>query len=968
MKNEILDAAKKYCEKHLFIIPVGKNKVPHTLHGLKDATNDYNQFLKLYKEGDQIAMLTGEINNLYVADLDVEKDSNHAPILKNGQVINTGEQNFINKFIDQENAEKFKTRTIKTQSGGKQLYYRLKDGQKPLKTHTGIKVLPKVDLKGSGGYVVVPPSEGQYGKYESIGDLPVTYMPDELYQFWHDLELPDDSNEPIVPINFNDSTLSLLIKTIADIFKHPNGRGNELLMALAGAMALRGVSIAHTKEIIKEAAKLNHWSKIDYGVIDNSYNKVKNNQKVLGFTTFKNDIIENKENYEDFNGIIKNLEYIFEHHESPFYDVDDRGVKKFDKEKSIKFVRKKYPDLYTDDTDVIYYFSIDDGWHEGVEPEIASFIQGIDESLSEHNIKEIIAGLKHLTFDNKFKSSKLPNTLIPITGGLYNVVTKTLEPHNKNYFYKNIERKYIPGASQQAFDDFLNKVLVNPDKDMNTVYESISWALLNDNNIQGMVIFYGEGGNGKGIIQNDVIANLLGRENVAMPDLNRIANYPFELQSLANKRALLFSESIKGVTYNWEILKRITGHDYENIPIKNKPAILSQYQSAVILSTNQLIPPKDELAIWRRIINIVEFNNYLNSLGSSEISKIVGELTNPGELDKLFSFILDNIYPKFLVSGFSCRYNLKTAKEKYLMKSNPAITYLSLKEKKGGLLIDSDDVMNYCKNHGLDQNNCISTNRDGTITVFEIKSALIKQVNQFCNVNHLPKYDEQDRNSQTKLGQAIHYLDLEVSEFRKRINGKPIHAWSGIFVTPDEEDIKIDDNEGSIPEIPDPSKNPEGRGTLETGKDNGNTGKQEPETDDEKKEEKPGDEDTVDNPPDNSPAPNKAGQNEANKKEENKEHKSEKTPRIPKNPKMYCYQIMDHFDSYPDSYFDGSDIILDSYRPIYHKNSSNLSYILLKVLIPDNLSQQPGNWMKFLSDSQEISQKQFEVLSKGDSQ
>lgn len=107
-----------------------------------------------------------------------------------------------------------------------------------------------------------------------------------------------------------------------------------------------------------------------------------------------------------------------------------------------------------------------------------------------------------------------------------------------------------------------------------------------------------------------------------MPDLNRIANYPFELQSIANKKALLFSESVKGVTYNWEILKRITGHDYENIPIKNKPSILSQYQSAVILSTNQLIPPKDELAIWRRIINIVEFNNFLNTLNPDEIAKL----------------------------------------------------------------------------------------------------------------------------------------------------------------------------------------------------------------------------------------------------------------------------------------------------------------------------------------------------------
>ncbi len=318
----------------------------------------------------------------------------------------------------------------------------------------------------------------------------------------------------------------------------------------------------------------------------------------------------------------------------------------------------------------------------------------------------------------------MPNTLIPITEGLYNIETKSLEQHNPNYFYKNIARKYIPNVNQQplAFDDFLNKVLANPEKDKMAVYESIAWGFLNNNDIQGMMIFYGEGGNGKGIIQNAVIANLLGRENVAMPDLNRIANYPFELQSLVDKRMLLFSESVKGVTYNWEIIKRITGHDFENIPIKNKPSTQYQYKSAVILSTNQLIPPKDELAIWRRIINIVEFDNYLNSLDSSEISQIVAELTAPAELDKLFSFIVDNILPKFLASGFSTRYDLKTSKEKYLIKSNPAIAYLTLKENRGEILTDPNDAIEYCNQRGLDPNKCIITNKDGTITVFQIKN------------------------------------------------------------------------------------------------------------------------------------------------------------------------------------------------------------------------------------------------------
>jgi len=477
---------------------------------------------------------------------------------------------------------------------------------------------------------------------------------------------------------------------------------------------------------------------------------------------------------------------------SPFCYVDDNGNEYFDKAMAIKFILEKFPNLYTDEFDNLFYFSAAAGWEDEIENEIKNFIQVTDNSLSEHNINEIISGVKHITYNKKFKNNLLPNSFIPLEGGLYNAELHKLEEHNKNYFYKNIKRKYIPGVAEESLtlSKFLDKVLSHPERDKTSIYETLAWALMNDNSIQGMLIFYGDGGNGKGILQNQVIAGMLGHENVAMPDLTRIANYPFELQGLINKKALLFSESIKGVSYNWEILKRITGHDYENIPIKNKPAMQYQYKSAVILSTNNLIPPKDELSVWRRIINIVEFSNYLNDLTADDIAKIVNGLTNPDEFDRLFSFIADQIFPKFISSGFSNRYNINTAKEKYLMKSNPAIPYLYMKESKDEILTDPSDVLEYCRAHNYDQNICYAESR-GIAMIFQTKEKLIEQINKFCKANHLPKYDPLDKKSQIKVGQAIHYLGLDVSDYRKMINGKVIHAWAGIFIPPDDGDLKL---------------------------------------------------------------------------------------------------------------------------------------------------------------------------------
>ncbi|WP_061951698.1 hypothetical protein [Acidiplasma cupricumulans] len=64
----------------------------------------------------------------------------------------------------------------------------------------------------------------------------------------------------------------------------------------------------------------------------------------------------------------------------------------------------KYTNLFTDEFENLYHFSDLDGWHTDVENEIKKFIQITDNSISEHNINEIIAGIKHITYSKEFKN------------------------------------------------------------------------------------------------------------------------------------------------------------------------------------------------------------------------------------------------------------------------------------------------------------------------------------------------------------------------------------------------------------------------------------------------------------------------------------------------------------------------------------------------------------------------------------
>ena len=954
MADEIIEATKKYIEKGLKVFPVKQDKTPGTPNGFKNSAGQITEFEKYYRPGYGIGIPTGHENNIYIIDLDVEKDQSGKPLLdENGHNINTGEIEFCTQLNITAPLKELKTPVVKTQSGGTQIYYKLSPNRAILRNHTS--VLKKVDLRGEGGYVVAPPSKGSYGQYEFLNDTEIAFMPVNVYNWWLDLELPDDSNEQIIPVNLNDYNMDIVVRTIAQIFKHPNGHGNELLMAFSGAMALRGVSLKFTESILNEAAISNAWpvNKINRATISDSYKKLHNHQKLLGYTTLKKLVTENNDQYPDYAEIINNLEEIFEKRNNIFYMLDKSGNKHFDKAKSIAYIQSKFQNLYTDEFDIIYNFAEDHGWETNFESDLASYIQRLDSSLSEHNIDEIISGIKHITYDKEFKNHKLPNELIPLDAGLFNIETKTLEKHLKDYFYSSFSRHYIPGVkeSELEFSHFLDNILINPEKDKKTVYQTICGGLLNENNIQGMLVFYGDGRNGKGIIQNDIITPLIGRDNIVMPDLNRIASYPFELTQLINKKIIFFSETVKGANYYWEILKRITGHDYENIPVKNKPSIQYQYSSEVILSTNSLLPPKDELAIWGRIINIVEFSNYLHSLKSEEISEIVLKLKDENELDRLFSFVIENVYPEFMHAGFTNKYDLATAKEKYLIKSNPAITYLKIKESRGEILTVPRDVLEYSTSHGLNQDLCYSVDKNGNETVFAIKANLIKQVNSFCCANHLPKYDEADRLSQIKIGQAIHSLGYEVQNLQKYKNGKRIWAWTGIFVMPDDTEIRLEEGHDGTEA---PGNNQVNSKAIEN-REKADTAGLPPGAVREELEQYKADKEWI------RDHEKELNANDGGKHIETSKYKPE------------YYQVLKDFDIYNESYFYDSTLICESLRKIPKKGSSETAFVLLKLLIPPGKSTKfPEGWNHFITDQRIVrhlhSESEFNALSRGGAQ
>ena len=138
------------------VFPCNEHKRPVCEGGFKAATQDPDEIIKLFSAPNAalIAIPTGEATGLSVVDIDVRDNKGGTDWrAEHAEVLGV-------------------TRIVQTQSGGWHYYYKHKDG---IRNRSGIDMC--VDIRGEGGYVIVPPSAG----YSWINDEDFAEFPERIY-------------------------------------------------------------------------------------------------------------------------------------------------------------------------------------------------------------------------------------------------------------------------------------------------------------------------------------------------------------------------------------------------------------------------------------------------------------------------------------------------------------------------------------------------------------------------------------------------------------------------------------------------------------------------------------------------------------------------------------------------------------------------------------------------------------------
>jgi hypothetical protein len=149
---KLIDHALAYAQAGWMVFPLAsRQKIPLAgSSGFKDATTDSDRIQRWWSERPDanIGLATGKPSGVWVIDVDQKNGKDGAASLKA----------FAAPYTDVPQ----RTKRVRTPTGGTHLYVKY-DAADPIRSRAD--VLTGIDIRGDGGYVVLPPSTIDLGEY-----------------------------------------------------------------------------------------------------------------------------------------------------------------------------------------------------------------------------------------------------------------------------------------------------------------------------------------------------------------------------------------------------------------------------------------------------------------------------------------------------------------------------------------------------------------------------------------------------------------------------------------------------------------------------------------------------------------------------------------------------------------------------------------------------------------------------------
>lgn len=271
----------------------------------------------------------------------------------------------------------------------------------------------------------------------------------------------------------------------------------------------------------------------------------------------------------------------------------------------------------TEDTSIIYSYNFSEGIYTGQEAYINRAIAKLEYRFDPRKYTQVHKFLKtQLPYMKKLENKNL----IAVNNGVFNKITKKLEPFNPSYF---ITSKLATNYNTVAINNYLNiknnyfdvdkwfLSIANGDEELvKVLWEIVNEATNPNHTREKMAILYGEGNNGKGTFQTMLI-NLIGIENISTLTPHEFSG-EFKLEMLQGKVCNIGDDISNKYLDDMSNLMSIVTGDPVAVNRKGKSVITARFKLFNLFSANKLPKVRNKSQGTYRRLLIVPFNADFN--------------------------------------------------------------------------------------------------------------------------------------------------------------------------------------------------------------------------------------------------------------------------------------------------------------------------------------------------------------------
>ena len=293
--------------------------------------------------------------------------------------------------------------------------------------------------------------------------------------------------------------------------------------------------------------------------------------------------------------------------------------------------------------------------------------------LTAQNRSEVLKYLSLIVDDNKRLAD---SEFIAFNNTIYNISTDERLDFSPDIVICNkIPHNYNPNAYSEVADRTLNKVACQDKQIRALLEEVIGYTFYRRNELRKAFILTGEKANGKSTFI-DMIANLLGHENIVGLDLNELGDR-FKTAELFGKLANLGDDIGDDFISNPAVFKKVVSGDMVNAERKGQNPFDFANYAKMIFSANEIPRIKDKTgAVLDRLI-IVPFNAKFSKTDPDFDPYIKDKLRSEEVMEYLINIGIEGLRRVLSNKGFTVSDSIKESIDDYNLTNNPILQYLS---------------------------------------------------------------------------------------------------------------------------------------------------------------------------------------------------------------------------------------------------------------------------------------------------